>query len=682
MILKVALPNGRVKLYKGHIETDPVGYRVLVPLKEGATTGIVVGVREGEEGDLQEAEFPDREKLIEPYHIELVRELAEYYFTIPYRLLFKLLPAQFVWRKRVYVRVDRKRAVALDALSKSLVDYLLNRGKVRLSSLSNKFPEALVRSLHRKGILKLEEEWDIPKVSSRVFTLKLPLEEALRRVRSEERRRLILMVYTSMGMGEEEIKQRGFRLSLATELVRRGIFEESDEYTYETRRVSALRSYKRRTFLDLSNNQLAYGELSFLMDRILSLSELNLSKGYSTLILFPELKSLLYVKEQFEQELGDRVVALHSGVGSKELFRLWFGVRKNPTVILGSFMASLIPMKSPVNVIVFDESTKSVKLHHTFGLDIRNLAYLLARKQKAEPLFLSPVPSSHTYYLSLKKNLGIKGRIEDRETRVFKREPREILTLPLVEFLSENKEREILFLARKRGYSYMFCDRCGFIVECPSCSSLMTYSMFRELLYCSKCGYKHGSVACPKCEGKLRSVGFGIERVIKVVEENFGLRENFFFSNTPDFKDSKEVVIVVSADNILSVPSYQADEEFFQYIFRAYMNAREKFILQTVFPEHRAVRALKSLDPESFLREELLFREREKLPPFYRLIRLVSTRRIDALLEERIPAQIHGIFREGRWHYLLRLERGNREAVKRIAEFLSENRGILELVPE
>jgi primosomal protein N' (replication factor Y) len=313
---------------------------------------------------------------------------------------------------------------------------------------------------------------------------------------------------------------------------------------------------------------------------------------------------------------------------------------------------------------------------------MRNLAYLLSKKVKAKTLFLSPVPSVSSYFLTVNGKLKLKGRLRKRNLLVVRREPKEIMTRELENFVRGNLEKEILFLARKRGYSYMFCDRCSFIVECPRCSSLMTYSMFRELLYCSRCGYRHREVACPLCEAQLRSVGFGIEKVMEVIEREFGLRENFFFSSIPDVRDSKEIVVVVSADNILSVPSYYSEEEFFQYVFRAFQNAERTLFLQTVFPDHPAVESLKGLHPQEFLAKELRRRQEEKLPPFYRLFRVISTKDLRDLIAVRITENFQAQLRDSKWHYLLRLDRGDRRALRELESLAVDFRGMVQVLPE
>ncbi len=671
MLLKVALPNGRVGLYRAELERNPVGFRALVPLKEGATTGVVVGVAYEGDSEKRVIEFPDKAPIVKEHHLDILKELAPYHLTQPYRLLFKLLPSNFVWRKKGFVYPRRKDTLGLDSFTKGVIEYLLKRRRVGLGTFVRKFSKEVLEALRKKGILEVRQEWDIPKVSTRVFSLRLPLQEALRRVRSEEKKKLILLAYSSLGVSEEELREKGFRVSQATELVRRGILTE--ELTYPATLRFPLRLKQEvaegRSFY---RYQLAEGELDFLIKKIIERAERSLSEGRSVLVLVPRLRDLLQLKDILSESLGDRVLEVSSRLSPKAMYDTWFTAAGSACVVVGSFLASLIPFDSLGEVVLFDEATKGVRLEHAFGLDMRNVAYLLARKADAGLMLASAVASVHSRRLVVAGELKEERSFRERGIRVFRRSPSEIISEGLAEYIAENSDREILFLARKRGYSYMFCPRCGFIAECPACSTLMTYSMFMERFYCSKCGYRREELSCPECEGSLKPVGFGIERVIKVLEQSFGRRKNFHFSNTPDATDSKDIVVVVSADNILSVPSYSSDEEFFQYLWRAFLNSRKELVVQSVFPHHEAIRSLESLRPELFTDEELRRREREHLPPFWRLYLIEASRSLEEEIRDRVSEEVLSVFKEGRWHHLVKIRRENKEAVLRLNELVRE----------
>jgi primosomal protein N' (replication factor Y) len=94
--------------------------------------------------------------------------------------------------------------------------------------------------------------------------------------------------------------------------------------------------------------------------------------------------------------------------------------------------------------------------------------------------------------------------------------------------------------------------------------------------------------------------------------------------------DIPEVTLagVVSADVSLAVPDYRAAERTFQLLAqaagRAGRGARPgRAIIQTLQPDHYAIRAAAAEDYEAFYRTEIQVRARFGYPPFTRLVRLL-----------------------------------------------------------
>jgi len=177
--------------------------------------------------------------------------------------------------------------------------------------------------------------------------------------------------------------------------------------------------------------------------------------------------------------------------------------------------------------------------------------------------------------------------------RVFSRKPSQILTPELLDRLSLLKGKKILLLVPKQGYSYVFCPRCEDLVQCATCGTFMTYSRRRDEVYCTACGYRQGDINCAGCGGDLEELGFGIEKVVAAVEESVGLAEDFSFSTYPDWGEEFDVTVVVSADSLLSLPTYRAREELFLYLCRAILCAKEETLVQTVLPEEKVFNLLR-----------------------------------------------------------------------------------------
>ncbi len=662
MLFRVLLPNGRTGLYRGSWEREgsPLGWRVLVP--EG-TTGVVAGVSEGTAGG--EVSFPDEAPLLGSAQISVVEEVAGDYFLPRGRVLFGLLPSVFLWKRRKLIRPALRETSSLDPRSREIVEYVRRRRQVSPEGLRRKFGSGVVRLLLRKGFLIEESEWVIPRVEVRYYRLKVPLSSALRKVRSQRRRRLILFLSGREGVSEEELLEGGFRREELRDLLRRGILE----LTHEPPRpipgkgveVSEGRLRRGRTLL--------WGNLQAVLGALKELCARNLSEGRSTLLIAPELKDAERAVQVLRGEFGNRVHEIHSRVPPKRIFSSWFSLQREAGVLVGTYTAALCPLKNLSSVILLNESSPAVKVRSAGGVDLRRIAFLLSRKTGADLLFATPSPSVATYLLVR------DGRMEEIDlrrphpVRVIARKPSEILTSVLLEKLTRFRGKEILLLVPKQGYSYVFCPRCEDLVQCPVCGTFMTYSRRREEVYCTACGHRQENLRCADCEGDLEELGFGVEKVIAAVEEAVGPAESFSFSTYPDWGEEFDATVVVSADSLLSLPTYRAKEELFLYLNRAVLCAREETLVQTVLPEEEVFRLLAEGRERDFYLRELESREREKLPPFWKLALVKTSRRdLAGYVSKVISPHIRVSYsvRENCYHILLRFR--ERRTLRKIAQ--------------
>ncbi len=625
MILRVLLPSGRTKLYRGEWKKreSPVGWRVLVPTRGGGTTGIVVGVGEGDTEE-EIISFPDSASLITSFQLSLLEELSLDYLIPKGILLFKLLPSAFLWKQEEIVYASDRRAVGLDRRSLEIIEYVRKRKGVKPENLKKKFDPELVRFLIKRGFLISKVEWSVPRLEERFYTLSVPLERALKQVRSEERRRLILFLSGKGSVSEEEIKEWGFKVRDLKDLVRRGILSVESTYVGSLKGISfepktIQRSRKERI--------LVWGSFEKGLEIVLSVCDRNISEGRSTLILFPDFNDMVNVASALKGMFGDRVIEIHSRVNPKRLVEGWFSARETASVVVGTYVASLCPAKELSSVILFNESSQGVKLRYMGGLDLRRLSYILSKKVGAELVFTTPAPSLSSYLLVKDGRMELEKEKAKAVVEIVKRLPQEILTEEACRLIEKNADRSILFLVPKHGYSYTYCPKCESVVECPECGTFLTYSRKKDTIYCTGCGYKLVDLTCPECGGELEEMGFGIERTLEVVEETFGLRESFHFSTYPEWGSSYDLVVLMSADSMLSVPTYRAREDLFNYILRALYSAREKLVVQTILPEEDIFKLVSEGRFTEFYERELREREKELLPPYWKLILLRSRRK-------------------------------------------------------
>lgn len=624
MHLKVLLPNGKIRSYSADWKGGeaPVGYRVLVPTGKGGTTGIVVGIGEGEAMG-RVLEFPDPAPLINSSGLSLVEELSADYMTPKGVLLFRLLPSAFLWREEEILVVSERRTHGLDKRSLELIEYLRRRRGVKPENLKKRFDPSLIKLLLRKGFISLKKEWRTPDVEERFYSLNIPLKEALTKVRSKEKKKLIVFLSGRELVSEEELLEWGFKKRDINDLLKKGIIALGKE------KPSPLRQADQDVFKPLrktlSDRVLLWSSFDEAIDEVASLSAHNLEEGRSTLVIFPDYGELKLAVELFKRQMGGDLVEIHSRVPSKRVYEGWFRAQERASLVVGTYLSILCPAKDLSSIVLFDESSAGVKLRHIRNLDLRRAVFILSRKSASDLLFTTPAPSLSSYYLVREKRVELMDRHVEPETLLLRREPVEVLTEDACKLVGRNRDKSILFLVPKQGYSYVYCPRCEALVECPRCGTFLTYSLRRELLYCTNCFYKQEELLCPECEGELEEVGFGLERAVEVVEENFGLRENFHFSTHPSWECEYDIVVVLSADSLLSIPSYRAREELILYLLRARSIAKETLVVQTLLPEERVFSKMKEGKLWELYEEELKERERELLPPFWRLLLIKTT---------------------------------------------------------
>ena len=340
----------------------------------------------------------------------------------------------------------------------------------------------------------------------------------------------------------------------------------------------------------------------------------------------------------------------------------------------------MVPLSSAFAVVVVDESSRGVKVRQAGDVDLRRLAYILSKKLSARFVMAGPAPSVSGFYLvSSRGGKTTQLSAVEPHIKVIERSPSEILTQEMVELLTKGGTGRTLFLVSREGYSYLFCPRCQTICLCPECGSYMTYSKQRERFYCSSCGYRHRDLSCPDCEGELEDTGFGIERAIEVVENAIGLKDEFSFDTFPRWESEYDTVAILSADSILSVPSYRSSEEFFLYLMRAKRVARKQLLIQTVFPNLKEIQALN--DPEVYYMEELSKRKRERLPPYWRLVKITTTKDdLPAYLSKVVTPHLQSYrnLRKGTTEILLRIQ--DRNSLRKLEEVRRRfSRDIIEL---
>jgi primosomal protein N' (replication factor Y) len=269
--------------------------------------------------------------------------------------------------------------------------------------------------------------------------------------------------------------------------------------------------------------------------------------------------------------------------------------------------------------------------------------------------------------------LTLPRRIHDRplpEVRVvdMRTEPKKhrILSRPLQEAILETVQagRQVLLFLNRRGFSsFLLCNVCGEVLQCPHCSVSLTYHQSRDTLRCHYCGW-HQAVPgqCPACDhAALIRHGFGTERVEEevrrllpdepivridrdTVKQSSHITEHLnvirqarakiligtqMIAKGHDFPNLT-LVGIVNGDTGLQIPDYRSAETTVQLLMQVSGRAGRGetpglVLLQTYNPTHYAIEAALRGDYATFCETELEKRQGLQYPPFTRLIRFLLT---------------------------------------------------------
>ena len=399
--------------------------------------------------------------------------------------------------------------------------------------------------------------------------------------------------------------------------------------------------------------------------------EAALAEGRSALLLVPEIALTPAMAGQFFARFGDRVAILHSAFTDVERTEQWRRIRSGAAqVVVGTRSGVFAPVRNLGLIVVDEEHDGSYKQEENPRYNGRDVAIVRAQAAGAAVVLGSATPSLESRYNAEREKytlLELPGRIEERpmpaveliDMRQEFLETRQQATFSrkLVEAIGarlENGEQTIVLLNRRGFSSFVACRACGERVECVNCSLTLTFHKRDRRLLCHYCGYaaKVPSV-CPKCQSEhIYFLGLGSEKVEEELHRSFptariarldrdtvtGKRQ--YETILQDFREGSYDVLVgtqmiakghdipnvtlvgvVSADIGLGMPDFRAAERTFQLLTQVAGRAGRGslpgiVLIQTINPDHYAVRMAAAQDYQAFYEKELHFRRMMHYPPF------------------------------------------------------------------
>ena len=399
----------------------------------------------------------------------------------------------------------------------------------------------------------------------------------------------------------------------------------------------------------------------------LRLVQETLALGKTAMVLVPEIVLTPQMMRKFSSYFGSRVAMLHSSLKMTERYDQWKRIRRGEVdVVLGTRSALFAPLKNLGLIIMDEEQEGSYQSENVPRYDAREVAKYLCVREKAALVFGSATPTVETAWAveqgSYQKALLRRRYNENALPEVLIADLRQeilngnpgLISTPLRQELESNLaagEQSILFLNRRGSSRMLLCGECGYVPQCPRCSTAMTYHSANGRLMCHYCGHSEPAAdTCPECGGWMKHVGAGTQKVEEELRELFPeagilrmdadttaggheeILQTFERERVPillgtqmvakglDF-ENVTLVGVLSADISLYVDNYRAAERTFslltQVVGRAGRGGKTgRAVIQTYTPGNDVIRCAARQDYDAFYESEIRMRRLRRYPPF------------------------------------------------------------------
>ena len=400
-----------------------------------------------------------------------------------------------------------------------------------------------------------------------------------------------------------------------------------------------------------------------------------IQKNNQALVLLPEIFLTNDFKSRFEDFFGFEPAIWHSKITPKRKRLIWKGIiNNNIKILVGARSALLLPFKRLGVIIVDEEHDTSYKQDEGVIYNARDMAISRAYFEKIPIHLVTSIPSIETYNNIRNKkyrHASLEKRFENYplpETKIINLNLNKIRnrfisdeTIELVNpFL--NKGDQILFFINRRGFApYLICKNCGNKLSCSNCSLYLTFHKIKNKAICHRCSFQKDIRT--KCKSGRNCdffmYGPGVEKIFEEVKKIFPDKKiKIFSSDYLKNKDSsknlfKEIIdnkvniligtqmiskgfnfpklnciVVIDADFSGRGYDLRTTEKNIQLYHQlsgraGRFSSNSLIIYQTLNPSNYTLNEMIKNKSNELLQNELLLREKNKLPPFIRLISII-----------------------------------------------------------
>jgi|GEM_PF-2776057 primosomal protein N' (replication factor Y) len=384
-------------------------------------------------------------------------------------------------------------------------------------------------------------------------------------------------------------------------------------------------------------------------------------RNTSAAFIFPDAESADVFYRMMSPEGG--VVGLYGSLSAQERFQRWMRAHANgPCTVIGTKNVLCVPF-SQCGIICVDGIHQAFHvLGEPFKFDMYTAARYAARLYGAAFYGFDIIPAAGVYAHKehVPQELFFTGALSGAPAQIrvidMREEFREVnrksffsrAFLYAAEKLLSAQGRIALVCTRKGFATFIVCKKCGFVVKCPRCASVMVYRQDEKVIKCPRCRARRAYVElCPHCKsGYLRYQGRGTQKIESDFSKLFPSARIKRLDHDVSPRQKQEVIaclregaldaVVTTKSALKDVPAESVDlvalldpdlyawamnfrlmEELYKTIVIARALSREGTVfIQSFHSDAYIFDFVKNNDIKGFLEKELSFRKDAMLPPY------------------------------------------------------------------
>ncbi len=376
----------------------------------------------------------------------------------------------------------------------------------------------------------------------------------------------------------------------------------------------------------------------------------------SVLFLVPENRMVKSLEQRIRSNIDCEMLAMDKKLSAKNEEELWKKMISNePKFVMGTRSAVFSPLKSLGLIILADEENRAYKQEQSPYYHACEVAQMRAKVDKTDLIIVSSAPSAETWQqfkggnytrIQLKSKSVSEMKLVDLSN--FNPQKTSKLSFPLqssIEKTLKEQGKVLIFMNRKGFFTMTSCNACGYVLKCERCDVNLTYLFEKKQMVCKHCNFTRDLPSfCPSCKGAyLRSVGMGVEKLESEVSRLYPLAKvGSFDKDSKSYPHKADIVIatqavlgyqvnvnvdlvgIISFDAELNHFDFRSAQRAFALLARLRQMAQKILLVQTSLLDNYTLRAAMDMNYAKFYREELTLRKEIGLPPFKRLVYIIS----------------------------------------------------------